>query len=193
MILFYWQLVPLKRGLQLGGGILMLENGTETTNQEETTNGTDTTNQENGTDTTNQDNRTFTQDEVNAIVRDRVKKEREKYADYDAFKDKAGKYDQAIESGKKEKERADGLQIKLDELTQANSIRTMKEKVSKETTVPVDLLTGSTEEECKKQADAILKFAKPTYPGTKDNTTSTGGNVDNSDIAELARKLFKGE
>lgn len=168
----------------------MAENGTETTNQEETTAGTDTANQDNGTETTNQENRTFTQDEVNAIVRDRVKKEREKYADYDTFKDKAGKYDQAIESGKKEKERADGLQIKLDELTQDNSIRQMKEKVSRETTVPVDLLTGSTEEDCKKQAEAILKFAKPSYPGTQPNYNRNNASPNDSSMRELARQIF---
>ena len=49
----------------------------------------------NGTAAAQQENRTFTQDEVNAIVADRLTRERAKYADYDDLKGKAGRADEA--------------------------------------------------------------------------------------------------
>lgn len=134
----------------------------ETVNQ-----GTNTA-EEQGTET-----KTFTQDEVNAIIADRVNREKAKYADYDTLKEKAGKFDQAEEANKtelqKQTERADKLQADYDNLTRSMQIKEMKEKVSKETGVPENLLTAETEEECKAQASAILAFAKPgSYPNVKD-------------------------
>lgn len=134
----------------------------ETVNQ-----GTNTA-EEQGTET-----KTFTQDEVNAIIADRVNREKAKYADYDTLKEKAGKFDQAEEANKtelqKQTERADKLQADYDNLTRSMQIKEMKEKVSKETGVPENLLTAETEEECKTQASAILAFAKPgSYPNVKD-------------------------
>ncbi len=56
----------------------------------------ETVNQEmNGTVPAQQENRTFNQDEVNAIVADRLTRERAKYADYDDLKGKAGRVDEA--------------------------------------------------------------------------------------------------
>ena len=45
----------------------------------------------------------------------------------------------------------------------------MRQKVSAATGVPAELLSGDTEETCTAQANAILKFAKPSgYPAVKD-------------------------
>ena len=58
----------------------------------------------------------------------------------------------------------------LNALKQANSLREIREKVSKEIGVPASLLTGATEEECKTQAQAIKDYAKPQgYPSVPDN------------------------
>ena len=68
----------------------------------------ETVNQEaNGTAAAQQEPRTFTQDEVNAIVADRLTRERAKYADYDDLKGKAGRADEADS-------RAAALQQQLD-------------------------------------------------------------------------------
>ena len=61
----------------------------ETVNQE--TNGTAAETQEN-------EQRTFTQAEMNAIIQDRLTRERGKYADYEALKAKAAKFDEAEEA-----------------------------------------------------------------------------------------------
>lgn len=121
--------------------------------------------------------RTFTQAEMNAIIRDRVNREKEKYADYETLKEKAGKYDAAEEAAKsdleKETERANALQQQLNELLRKDTLRQVREKVAQETGVPADLLFGDSEEACKAQAEGILKFARPQgYPSVKD-----GGEV----------------
>lgn len=121
-----------------------------------------------------QEIKTFTQDEVNQIVQERLFKERKKYEgiDLDALKEKASKFDKMEEANKTElqkaNERAIALEAELNNLKSANEIRDIREKVSKETNVPVSLLTGTTEEECKAQADGIKAFANPTYPTIKD-------------------------
>ena len=104
-----------------------------------------------------QENRTFTQDEVNAIVADRLARERAKYADYDNLKAQAGK--------------TDALQQQLDAIAADKARREMKQKVSDATGVPVELLTGETEEACTAQAQAIRAYANP-YPNVKDGGTA---------------------
>lgn len=70
------------------------------------------------------------------------------------------------------KELAASLQAQIDGMKQTEAVRLVREKVAKEKGVPVDLLTGATEDECASMADSILAFAKPTYPRIKD-----GGEV----------------
>lgn len=117
--------------------------------------------------------RTFTQSEMDAIIRDRLKREREKYADYDALKEKAGRFDAAEEAQKSElqkaTERADALQAQLDSMLKADNVRKIREKVAHETGVPATLLNAEDEETCKAQAKAIMEFAKPgVYPAVPD-------------------------
>lgn len=134
-----------------------------------------------------QSERVFTQAEMNAIITDRLSRERTKYADYDDLKAKAAKFDAAEEVGKTElqkaNERTAALQKELDALKSANILRDLRQKVSKETGVPAELLSGDTEENCTAQAKAILAFAKPGgYPNVRDggdpNKTPTGSTRD---------------
>lgn len=103
-----------------------------------------------------QEPRTFTQAEVNSIVADRLTRERAKYADYDDLKTKAQQFDTT--------------KAELDALNAANAQRDMRARVAAATGVPVELLTGDTEEACTAQAQAALKFAKPvnSYPDVRD-------------------------
>ena len=101
-----------------------------------------------------QEARTFTRDEVNSIVADCLNRERAKYADYDALKEKAGQYD--------------ATKAELDALNKATARSEMLNRVSSATGVPAELLTGETEEDCTAQAQAIAKFAKPKYPDVRD-------------------------
>lgn len=144
-------------------------------------------------ETVNQENeimekteKTFSQSELDAIIADRLKREREKYADYNALKEKASKFDEMEEANKSElqkaTERAEKLAAELDAMKQADSVRSIREKVSKATGVPADMLTFADEESCTKQAQAILDFNKPSaYPQVRD-----GGEVQN--VGELTTK-----
>jgi hypothetical protein len=114
--------------------------------------------------------KTFTQAELDHIVESRVAEERRKA---DALREKAAKFDEMEEANKSElqkaQEKAAGLEAKLKALEEAETIRTTREKVAKETGVPADLLTGNDEETCKKQAQSILDFSKSNgYPVLKD-------------------------
>ena len=111
----------------------------------------------------------FTQDDVNRIVMKRIAK----YADYDELKAKAAKYDEQVEASKSElqkaTERADGLQKELDALKSAEQLRNLREEVATAKGVPAKLLTGSTKEECEKQADELLSWKQPNgYPKVPD-------------------------
>ena len=55
--------------------------------------------------------KTFTQAELDAIVADRLARERAKYPDYENLKAKAAKYDAAEEAGKSELQKATDQQV----------------------------------------------------------------------------------
>lgn len=151
----------------------------ETVNQEATT-----------TENQNTEPKTFTQDELNAIVRDRVKREREAHADYAELKEKADKLDKLEEASKSEiqrvTERAEKLQQELDTIKQAEKIRAIRSTVAKETGIPEHLLTGDTEEDCRAQAEAIKAFATPTYPQVRD-----AGEVANTSGGSTAQQFAR--
>lgn len=139
----------------------------------------ETVNQEATNNAQEQAQKTFTQEEMNAVINDRLKREREKYADYAALKEKADKFDKIEEESKSEiqkmTEKAEKLQREIDAMKQAESIRDIRAKVAKETGIPENLLSGSTEEDCKAQAEAIKAYAKPAYPNVQDGG-EPGGN-----------------
>ena len=141
--------------------------------------------------------RTFTQEELNAIVGKRLAEEKSKFADYEDLKAKASKFDEMEEANKSElqkaTERANALETELKGLKKAEEVRLMRENVAKETGIPSNLLTGSTEEECKAQAEAIKAYATPNaYPKVKDGgeiPKPTSGNA-KADFAEYMSSIF---
>ena len=128
-----------------------------------------------------QQERTFTQAELDRIVTERVRRESAKFSDYEEIKAKAAKFDEAEEANKTElqkaTERADSLQAQLDALNKANTIRSIREKVSTETGVPAHLLNGETEEDCKTIAEGILSFMASTAKPSVAPIVKDGGEV----------------
>ena len=138
----------------------------------------ETVNQDNAT--VNEGEKTFTQAELDQIISERLKREREKYIDYDSLKEKAEKLDRIEEDAKTElqkaTERAEKLETELSQIKHAEEVRTIREKVAKETGVPSSLLTGETEADCNEQAAGILSFkTNVNYPTVKD-----GGEIQKS-------------
>ena len=147
----------------------------------------ETVNQENAT--VNEE-KTFTQTELDQIIGDRLKREREKFQDYETLKEKALKLDQIEENAKSElqkaTERAEKLEAELSAMRHSEEVRAIRDKVAKETGVPSSLLTGDTEEACTEQANGILSFKSPSgYPTIKD-----GGEITISNKGD-ARTAFR--
>ena len=118
--------------------------------------------------------KTFTQAELDTIIADRLRREREKYSDYDALKEKATKLDEIEEASKTElqraTEKAEKLESELAQFKRAEEIRQIRDKVATATGVPSNLLSGETEDACVEQAKAIMDFkvANLGYPSVKD-------------------------
>ena len=151
----------------------------------------ETVNQE----TSNETPKTFTQDELNAIVADRLDRERKKYEGFEDYKAKAAKLDEIEETSKSElqkaTERAQALEAELSGFKKAEEIRSLREKVAKETGVPAYLLSGDDEDSCKAQAEGIKEFANlgNAYPQIKDGgevTTTAKGSPRNDFISFAA-------
>lgn len=139
---------------------------------------------------------TFTQAQLDAILSDRLARERAKYGDYEALKEKAAKFDAAEAAGKSELEKATEkaaeLQRRIDEMTAANTRREIREKVAKETGVPADLLFGDTEEACKAQAEKINAYAHPSaYPAVPDAGEIQNTAAGDDPIKAALRKINK--
>lgn len=87
---------------------------------------------------------------------------------------------------KQAQDRAAALENELNGIKLSNQLREMREGVAKAKGVPVELLTGDTEDACKAQADGILAFAKPQgYPALRD-----GGEAGGTGGAGSARDQF---
>ena len=142
----------------------------------------ETVNQETKTEPGSEPARTFTQAEVDAIIGDRLTRERAKYADYEDLKGKAAELDSLKETAKNAQSKVSELQNQVDVLQKDINARNARDKVSAETGVPASVLTGMTEEECKQQADAIIKWRglQPNYPASADGgevTSFSGGKT----------------
>lgn len=86
----------------------------------------------------------------------------------------------------KAQERAATLENELSALKLSNQLRDMRAAVAKSSGVPVELLTGDSEEACKAQAEGILAFAKPSgYPALRD-----GGEAGKSSSGLATRDMF---
>lgn len=151
---------------------------------------------------TGTEEKTFTQAELNAIVQSRVGELTDKYKNYEELKEKAQKFDALEEESKTElqkaTEKADALEKELTSLKTANKVRAIREEVAKDKGVPANLLTGETKEDCEKQAEDIIAFAKPnSYPAVKDKgevrTSGTGGSTRDQFADWVQRNINGGE
>lgn len=116
--------------------------------------------------------KTFTQDEVNKIINKR-------FAEYKTLQEKAKKLDEIEEASKSELQKATEkvteLQNELNGLKKEREVLGIRSAVANTAGIPVELLTGETQEDCEKQAKALLEFAgKKLYPNVRDSGELTG-------------------
>ena len=137
-----------------------------------------------------------TQEELDAILKKRLEREREKitaefsgkYANYDELAEKAKAYDEAQEAQKSEaqkaKERIAELENTIKERDEADKQRKMREKVAKEKGIPAELIVGTDEESMAAYADKLAEFAKvqtPTAPKDEKPGSFSSGEGDGDD------------
>lgn len=131
--------------------------------------------------TAEQQERTFTQAELDEIIKSRLAKEKAKYGDYETLQAKALKFDEMEEANKSElqkaTEKAEALQKQIDAMNRDNEIRTVREKISNETGVPLHLLTGETEEECRTLAEGINAYKESIVKPQVAPLVKDGGEV----------------
>ena len=115
--------------------------------------------------------RTFTQAEMDAIISDRLKRERAKYADYNELAQKAKAYDEAEEANKSELQKAveerDKLQAKLEKLEEERARAEAVAKAAAENGVDAELLSrmsGDVEENAAFLKEQMGKAKYPTVP-----------------------------
>ena len=111
--------------------------------------------------------RTFTQAEMDAIIGDRLKRERAKYADYDELAQKAKAYDEAEEASKSELQKAveerDKLKAEVEKFKADKERGDLVAKAAAEYKVDANLLarmSGDVEENAKYLAEQMANASK---------------------------------
>lgn len=133
--------------------------------------------------------KTFTQAQVDAIVGDRLAREKARYSDYDELKEAAAKYaeleeaskselQKALESAEKSNARVAELEKQIADAQAEAERKKLVDKVAKKYRVPSDkkrFLRGTTEEELAEEAEILGEpFAEPSSKeGTKQADVST--------------------
>ncbi|EGJ28190.1 capsid and scaffold protein [Streptococcus phage Javan425] len=141
------------------------------------------------------------QEELDAIVKARVAREREKYNDYEELKTKVAEfetkeatYQSTIEGLKTEKnELSSQLESVNGELNQTR-LQTAKQRIATEYGLPLDLaerLQGDDEEGFKADAERLASYIKPSQPTPplKSNEPAISDSKEAS-WAEMARNLI---
>lgn len=119
---------------------------------------------------------TFTQADIDRIVRERVKRERDKFADYDELRTKAGEAD-------KSKSALDQLLEKftaMEKRTAESEARALRLEVAQAKKLPAWMakrLTGTTKEELEADADEMLAEWKPAAKDDGDGKDGTDGKA----------------
>ena len=132
----------------------------------------------------------FLQPEVDNIVKSRLERDREKFADYDDLKEKAGK----VETIKSEYEtklgEATTAKTELEKQLAKANLETEKVKIVTKLKLPEDLhefVTGDTADEMLQRAEKLSKGVKPGKVNIDKNDKPENAK---SDSAKIAGKLF---
>lgn len=98
------------------------------------------------------------QEELDRIIGARLKRERERFADYDDLREKAEKYDKAEQANKTELQRAQERAEKAERQAAEFQMQSLRASVAADKGVPAAGLTGSTKEELEASADALIAW-----------------------------------
>ncbi|MBA9002017.1 capsid assembly scaffolding protein Gp46 family protein [Thermomonospora cellulosilytica] len=122
--------------------------------------------------------KTFTQAELDRIVAERLRREREKYADYDDLKARAQAADASKSELQKLAERVEAAEKRAADM-EAKALRAEVAQAKGLTPAQAKRLTGTTREELEADADELLEvFGGRKDSGGKDGGTDTGADKD---------------
>ncbi len=120
-------------------------------------------NEESGDPKPPSDSKTFTQDDLDRIVAERLRREREKHSDYDELKAKAGRLDELEASNKSELEKLNERLTATDQRAQSAEQALLRANVAASkglTPAQAKRLAGVTQEELEADADELLETFK---------------------------------
>lgn len=139
--------------------------------------------------------KTFTQEEVDALIKKRLARAKSDVpSDYEELKEKATKFDEIQTANKTELEKANEelgrLRADIAKRDETARIQKLKDEVSKETGVPVSLISGTTKEEMETFAKSVAEYAKKdSAPVLKKSGKFAQGNNKDDGYAEILRQL----
>lgn len=101
------------------------------------------------------------QEQLNALLGDRLARERAKFADYDELKAKAEKFDEAEQASKSELEKATEANAQLKQELEAFKLKDLRSQVAASKGLSLEAaahLVGATQEELEASADSLVKL-----------------------------------
>lgn len=104
------------------------------------------------------------QEDLDKIIQKRLARERNKYADYEALAAKAAKFDESVEAGKSELDKAIERAERAEEELAARRVEADRFKVIAEFNLPADLhdlITGTDVEEMRARAEKLSGLVTP--------------------------------
>ena len=143
-----------------------------------------------------------TQEALDSIIKERLARQKEKYADYDEVKARNAELEQEVVGLKSALEETKGKDQQISDLqAQIASFETasLRARIAAQYGVPFDLadrLIGSDEESIKQDAERLVSFLKPTdpIPPLKDTEPPVNGNGEQAALAQMLNHLtHKGE
>lgn len=135
-----------------------------------------------------------TQEELEEVLKERLDRERSKYADYEELQKKAALYEELKQSkdedlAQAQKKIAD-LEAAAEERKKSDELKAEAEAVAKETGVPVQLLRGQNKEELEEHAKAIVEAYKDDPAPKVDLGNPSSGDTSEDEKRQYVNDLF---
>jgi hypothetical protein len=173
---------------QAGKGQEMSEETNKTSATEETGSAT--------TETTDKFAAITSQEELDRVINLRLKREREKYQNYDEYKTAAGKLAEIEASNKSELEKLQDsnaqLAAKLKAFEEKEQIAAWVQEVAEATGIPAKALRGTTKEELEAHAETLKEVYKPPNPAPVVHGIGKGGKTAASTTAQQFEAAVEG-
>ena len=147
-----------------------------------------------------------TQEQFDEMIKERLERAKKSAIpeDYEDLKAKAARLAEIEEQGKTELQKAQdaaaAAQRELESMRASAKRADLAQKVAQEKGVPVSLITGESQEEMERSADALLAWKTPApapkvnTPGAHDSNKQTGAdNGYEQAKRELAKSMFGGK